>query len=816
MPSIHTDQPEKPVALKVAPDFIPFELKRRAQWVLWRYELRDGRWTKPPFMPDGRRASHSDPSTWSTFDAVWAAYIAGGFDGLGYVLSLEDEFFGLDLDHCLDPLGGLDDWAQEIVTSFASHTQITPSGAGLRIIGQGNLPGKGRKCGKLGPDGTGALEVYDRLRFLSMTGHPLPSTNPAVISCQPALDALLKRYWPAPPLASNGAPRTANAAPGLDDAALLERVRNSRAGDRFAQLHDRGDWRGAGYASQSEADLALCGILGFWFGGDAATIDRVFRSSALMRDKWDRADYREDTIARAIAGRSDYYDPHRSARDGVASASARPRDDDDPFADLPTEPPAEKEKDKWNAARVDAEIKRKFNYYATQDPGKKLYIYQNGVYREGGEQVREWVKAIVPDDHWSVRLTNETIEHVRIGSRRLWDCPSPDVVNVRNGLLNVHTRKLSPHSPNHLSSVQLPIIYDGKATCPAWEEQLEQTLAADVVTAGVIWQIIAWFMLGLSCVQKAVLLLGDGGTGKSTLINMIVAFLGGRDNVSSLSLQELETNRFAKARLLGKLLNACPDLPSTHLETSSVFKALTGTDRHLEAERKFVDGFSFTPFCALLFSANQPPVSKDATDAFFQRWRVLAMNQVFRGTDKEVDRNTLDAKLSTASELSGVLNKALDALPLVLKSGISQTASMKQSAEDFRRETDPLAIWLNIHTVDNPNAIVGASELIARYNADALAGESATLSNTAFGKAIRRLRPHAVRKQELYGGNPKAWVYRGIGWAAREQGSAQESTASAPYETANPIICRQCGTQNPADEVRCFACDEGLDGEAAI
>jgi hypothetical protein len=162
------------------------------------------------------------------------------------------------------------------------------------------------------------------------------------------------------------------------------------------------------------------------------------------------------------------------------------------------------------------------------------------------------------------------------------------------------------------------------------------------------------------------------------------------------------------------------------------------------------------------------------------------------------------------------LNKALDALPAVLKSGITQTASMKQSAEDFWRETNPLGVWLSINTIDNPNMIIGVSEVVTKYNADALADERATLNTTAFGLAMKRLRPHVRRKQELYHGNPKAWVYRGIGWAAREQGSAQESTASAPYATANPIICRQCGTQNPADEVRCFACDEGLDGEAAI
>jgi putative DNA primase/helicase len=87
----------------------------------------------------------------------------------------------------------------------------------------------------------------------------------------------------------------------LDDRALLQRIRLSRHGLRFAKL-----WRGdlTGYASASEADLALAGQLAFWCGGDPVRVDRLFRQSALYRPKWDEphgvGTSGELTIAKAV------------------------------------------------------------------------------------------------------------------------------------------------------------------------------------------------------------------------------------------------------------------------------------------------------------------------------------------------------------------------------------------------------------------------------------------------------------------------------------------------------------------------------------
>src|SRR5687768_9490406 len=94
----------KPCPAEVIDQQIPAELRERDQWVNWRYELdKRGEWTKVPYQTNGRKADSTNRRTWTTFQAVLAAYhnTSLGFDGVGYVFSGEpDDFIGIDLDHC--------------------------------------------------------------------------------------------------------------------------------------------------------------------------------------------------------------------------------------------------------------------------------------------------------------------------------------------------------------------------------------------------------------------------------------------------------------------------------------------------------------------------------------------------------------------------------------------------------------------------------------------------------------------------------------------------------------------------------------------
>ena len=161
--------------------------------MLWKKVIRPGQTkpTKVPFQPDGRHASHDDPSTWVDFNT--ATTHAKQFDGIGFVFTEHDPYAGIDLDNCFSPDGTLLDWAVPIVAQSQdaeAYIERTPSGQGLHIIGQGKLPGKGRKITGLGANKTGAIEIYDRLRYFTVTGDQTDLGAP-----EGSIESLLNNVW---------------------------------------------------------------------------------------------------------------------------------------------------------------------------------------------------------------------------------------------------------------------------------------------------------------------------------------------------------------------------------------------------------------------------------------------------------------------------------------------------------------------------------------------------------------------------------------------------------------------------------------------
>lgn len=223
------------------------------------------------------------------------------------------------------------------------------------------------------------------------------------------------------------------------------------------------------------------------------------------------------------------------------------------------------------------------------------------------------------------------------------------VLNLKNGFLYLRDYVLKPHSPGYLSLVRLPVAYDQGATCPEIEKFMGQVMFADDVNLAQEW--FGFCLWREYTIKKALLLVGEGNNGKSVWLDVLRAFLG-QENVTARSLQELETNRFAKADLYMRLACIFADLPDIALRHTGTFKLLTGRDL-LTAERKFRNGFPFENFAKLSFSCNKIPETRDDTDAFFLRWLILTFPNTFSG---DSDRKRLIDKLTTPEELSGLFN----------------------------------------------------------------------------------------------------------------------------------------------------------------
>jgi hypothetical protein len=304
-------------------DAVPAELVAADRWLAWRYEERtdkDGRkkLTKVPVRCDNpkRQASSTDPTTWTTFAAALAVAEEDGVDGPGFVLG--GGYAGVDLDGCRHPTtGSIHPAAFRVIAKLDSYTEISPSGCGVKVFCRGTLPEgrraqpdvtwKGYLAGVVPPeDEKYELAMFATAKYFTVTGQHLEFTPADLEERTDKLADLHACVFPPEP-ATNGARPHDPTPVDLDDGALIERAMAAANGTKFRAL-----WNGdiGGYASHSEADQALCNLLAFWAGADGSRMDALFRQSGLMRDKWERADYRKRTIDRAIESCREFYSPH--------------------------------------------------------------------------------------------------------------------------------------------------------------------------------------------------------------------------------------------------------------------------------------------------------------------------------------------------------------------------------------------------------------------------------------------------------------------------------------------------------------------------
>jgi putative DNA primase/helicase len=292
---------------------IPAELLRCPQWIAWwsvvgrggLVQLPNGRWTgvlkaqaKPHKLPidprTGGLAASTRSATWSSAEDANAAVKKWSLTGIGFVFSDSDGYGGVDIDNCRNPnTGQIEEWAWEIIRALNSYTELSPSGTGIHIIVGGKLPpGKGNQTVHAG----GKVEMFSRARYFTFTGIHVDDTPVKIFDRQAQLLTLhsqLFTHRDAP--AEESSSRVSLVLSGDDE--LIARARRAKNGSKFERLWN-GQWEGD-YPSQSEADLALCWLLAFWTRKDRARIDGLFRRSGLMRKKWLRQDYREDTLAKA-------------------------------------------------------------------------------------------------------------------------------------------------------------------------------------------------------------------------------------------------------------------------------------------------------------------------------------------------------------------------------------------------------------------------------------------------------------------------------------------------------------------------------------
>ena len=300
----------------------------------------------------------------------------------------------------------------------------------------------------------------------------------------------------------------------------------------------------------------------------------------------------------------------------------------------------------------------------------------------------------------------------------------------QDGMLDPITGEMYCHDPNYFCVNQVPHDYATLHTANG--EHVERWLdfiAPDPDSREMLLQFCGYCLTRDTRQQKFLILTGEGGSGKSTLIRMLEAAVGEK-NVSNIALNELG-QRFSSYGLLGKLLNSCADLEVSALTDVSLLKKILGEDS-LRGEQKGRDAVSFKSYAKLIFSTNELPIVKgEKTSGFYRRLLVLPMNRV-------TEHKRADFFDELRSELPYFIRLSVEALGRMLRLGaITESRESAEAVERLRCDSDTVQAWLLEQGEKMLTARTERSAVFADYELYCDDAGRTPLSKNGFFKSLR-------------------------------------------------------------------------------
>lgn len=287
-----------------------------------------------------------------------------------------------------------------------------------------------------------------------------------------------------------------------------------------------------------------------------------------------------------------------------------------------------------------------------------------------------------------------------------------NLIHVGNGVINLTTMELYPHSRTHLSLRKVAANYDPDAKCEHFQRFLNTSIEErDRI---VIKQMLGFTLLNNYRYRRAFILVGITHTGKTTLMNTIIAFLGEK-NVKSISLQSLcDVSSYDTHDLATAMANVHDDLGPEDIKNFGRLKQLTG-DSRIRAREIYGKPFDFWNKAKLIFSCNEIPPAPRSDDAYYGRWVIIPMNRQF--VEGSTADDSLGDKLKSPSELSGILNLAIAGLKTIkAEHGFSYPTDPKiQKMRYMAYSGDVIARFVSEAVLLEPDSVVTQRETYDLY-----------------------------------------------------------------------------------------------------
>lgn len=317
-------------------------------------------------------------------------------------------------------------------------------------------------------------------------------------------------------------------------------------------------------------------------------------------------------------------------------------------------------------------------------------------------------------------------------------------INVDNGVIDVKSGELLPHSHEYMFKYCAPVVFDEKAECPTWSAFLLEVFRGNIELIDLAQRLFGYVLIGgHPFLHRAFVLYGNGRNGKSTFLDVLRAVIG-RDAYSTVSMAKLD-KEFSLVNIDGKLANIVEETPNDEIN-AEIFKTLVGGGE-VQAAHKGFDEYTFRCNARFVFACNDMPVFRDKSTGLEERL-------VFMPFDRYFEEHERDTKMTEKllSELSGILNWALQGVRVITKDPqIPNYEILKKSKETYRVETQPLWAWYydEISLTQNGDEVL-VGDLYTRYVKDMADRGNRPYSKDKFIKAFRKIIEQECKKLGIF------------------------------------------------------------------
>ena len=795
---------------------IPQELKNNASFCVWKLEKRKGKPTKVPYNPrTGQLAKTNDASTFSDFGTAMKAYAMGGWDGIGYRVS--EGIGAIDIDHCIREDGSLNDVAASILAFLPdAYFEKSPSGSGLRGFFRLSPDFAYDKTVYYINNRQHGLEVYlpgTTNRFVTVTGDTYRAGS--VSRNDEALQNLLDTFMKRKAQVSN---RTVEPCSYLTDDQVISHASRSESGDKFKALME-GRWE-EGYDSQSDADMALVSILAFWCGNVEEQIDRIFRTSGLFRDKWDRqtgdATYGQITIRNAVSTNDTIYTPIRD-KDSAET-------DFDDLDEAETLPSFEPDLSKVTLTLEEMQPHTNPRYqrdeigigYAFADYFKPIarfdrergiwYVFDGKVWQpdENALAVAELAKRLADRLYtFALQIKDEDTRNRYIkrvqklqmrknrrtmieDAKSVYPVPhsifdrNTDLFNCQNGTLTLTTGEFKPHDPADFLTLMSGISYDPDASCLRWTQFITEVMCGDEDLAAYLQKSLGYALTGDTSLECLFILYGaTSRNGKGTTMETFLRIMGDYGKTSNpemLSTKFGNTNASGPseeiARLAGVRFVNISEPEKKITFNAALVKRMTGNDT-LNARFLHENSFDFKPNFKIFINTNYKPSVSDMTLFYSNRLKLIPFKRHFE--EHEQDKG-LKNFFAESDNLSAIFNWCYEGYKKLKTESLNDPEAVKVATKEYQEESDRIGQFVDAWLEEGEAYEVRTSAAYKLYGEWCDKYGYRKENSTNFNNAIQRFFP-IMRKTPRDGSGSKTTMLIGCRFLETENGEAEEETA---------------------------------------